>query len=233
MSRSTSNREKMSVHNPIVWITAANVLYLISYSVRDILWLRILTVVAALLLIPYYEMQPKPLTDAIRWNVVFTAINVYWIVRLGIERRPVHFTPDEARLKAISFPSLTAQEAKKLFAMGRWDNVAPGLSLVQRDKETQRFSVILRGSADVVHGGTKISELGQGQFVGTIDVRADELAVDVLVRREVRAMCWARDILQSFLSKRPDVDLALERSVGLEVQNLLGGALSKLGGTPA
>jgi hypothetical protein len=30
----------------------SNVLYLISYSMRDILWLRILTVVAASLLIP-------------------------------------------------------------------------------------------------------------------------------------------------------------------------------------
>ncbi|MGA9946048.1 MAG: hypothetical protein WBP75_13525, partial [Candidatus Cybelea sp.] len=216
---------------PIVWITSANVLYLISYSVRDILWLRILTVVAALLLIPYYEMQPKPLTDAIYWNVVFIAINVYWIIRLGIERRPVHFTADEARLKAISFPSLTDREAKKLFAMGEWDDVAPGLSLIQHDNQTQRFSVILRGLADVTHDGTKISELGQGQFVGTIDLRATELAVDVLVRQDVRAMCWARDILQTFVSKRPDVDLALERSVGLEVQNLLGSTLSKLDGS--
>ena len=38
----------------IPWIHVANVLYLASYSVRDILWLRILTVVAALCLLPYY-----------------------------------------------------------------------------------------------------------------------------------------------------------------------------------
>jgi hypothetical protein len=223
----------MNVHNPVVWITSANILYLVSYTVRDILWLRILTVVAALLLIPYYEMQPTPLTDAIYWNVVFIAINVYWIIRLFIERRPVHFTADEARLKAISFPTLTDREAKKLFAVGEWDDVAPGLSLVQRDNQTQRFSVILRGSADVLHDRTKISELGQGQFVGTIDLQANDLTLDVLVRKEVRAMCWARDILQNFVTKRPDVDLALERSVGLEVQNLLGSTLTKLDGAQA
>ncbi len=228
-----SNREQMSVHNPVAWITTANLLYLVSYSVRDILWLRILTVVAALLLIPYYEMQPKPLTDAIYWNLVFIAINFYWIVRLSIERRPVHFTADEARLKAISFPSLSDREAKKLFAMGAWVDVAPDLSLVQHDNQTQRFSVILRGLADVLHHGTKISELGQGQFVGSIDVRADELDLDVLVRRDVRAMCWPRDTLQTFLAKRPDIDLALERSVGLEVQQILGSTLSKLDGAQA
>ncbi|MGB6519668.1 MAG: hypothetical protein WBE79_14320, partial [Candidatus Cybelea sp.] len=84
-----------------------------------------------------------------------------------------------------------------------------------------------------LYHGTKISELGQGQFVGSIDVRADELGLDVLVRRGVRAMCWPRDTLRNFLAKRPDVDLALERSVGLEVQEILGSTLSKLDGPQA
>jgi hypothetical protein len=100
-----------SMHNPIVWITVANVLYLASYSVRDILWLRILTVVAAFLLIPYYLFQPVPLTAAIWWNTVFIAINGYWIVRLIIDRRPVHFTAEETRLRQLAFPSLTPREA--------------------------------------------------------------------------------------------------------------------------
>ena len=46
--------------NPIVWITVANVVYLASYTVRDILRLRLLTVLAASLLIPYHAMQSVP-----------------------------------------------------------------------------------------------------------------------------------------------------------------------------
>ena len=72
--------------NPIVWITVANVIYLASYTVRDILSLRVLTVVAASLLIPYYAMQSVPLRAAIGWNAVFIAINCYRIVRLIVER---------------------------------------------------------------------------------------------------------------------------------------------------
>ena len=37
-----------------VLIHVANVLFLLSYSVRDILWLRLLTVVAIISLLPYY-----------------------------------------------------------------------------------------------------------------------------------------------------------------------------------
>jgi hypothetical protein len=48
----------LSMNNALLWITVANVLYLASYSVHDILWLRILSVIAATLLIPYYMIQP-------------------------------------------------------------------------------------------------------------------------------------------------------------------------------
>lgn len=217
------------MQNPIVWLTLSNVLYLVSYSVRDILWLRILTVVAASLLIPYYAMQPTPLTAAIWWSAVFIAINFYWIVRLIIERRPVHLTPDEDRLRKLSFPSLTPREARDLFAEGEWDSLAPGASIVIRDHDTMRFSVILHGLSDVIYQKTKIAELGEGQFVGDIDRCADVgVEIDVLVRENVRSMCWQRDRLDAFVATRPDVDLALQRSVGLEIQHILGSTLTKL-----
>ncbi len=62
-------------------IHAANVLYLLAFMVRDILWLRLLTVVAAACLIPYFYFQPEPLFTPIYWNLVFTALNIFWIVR--------------------------------------------------------------------------------------------------------------------------------------------------------
>jgi hypothetical protein len=70
-------------------IHAANALYLLAFMVRDILWLRILTVVAAGCLIPYYYFRPEPLMTPIYWNLVFTALNIYWVCRLLLERLPV------------------------------------------------------------------------------------------------------------------------------------------------
>lgn len=222
------------MQNPIVWLTASNLLYLGSYSVRDILWLRILSVVGGALLIPYYAMQAMPLKAAIEWSVVFIVINVYWIVRLMIERRPVHFTPDEARLRQLSFPSLTPQEARDLYAMGAWDDIVAGASLVEHDSSSNRFSVILRGDADVIYRGEKISQLGEGQFVGATDLHVDTTPdIDVLMQTAARVMCWPRNRLQAFLAKRPDVALALERSVGFELQQILDTTLTKLEDLPA
>ena len=54
-----------------VLVNTANIFYLLSYSVKDIFWLRILTVVAALFLLPYYYMQSTPLWTPIGWNLFF------------------------------------------------------------------------------------------------------------------------------------------------------------------
>ena len=91
------------IFGPDLWITGANLLYLASYSVRDILWLRILTIAAAVLLIPYYYLQSQPLWIAISWNLVFVGINLFWVARLLLERRSVQLTEDELRLR--QFPT--------------------------------------------------------------------------------------------------------------------------------
>jgi hypothetical protein len=217
------------MRNPLVWITCANVLYLASYSVRDILWLRILTVVAATLLIPYYALQEEPLHAAIRWSLVFIAINVYWIVRLLVERRPVHLTADQALLRRLSFPSLTPREALDLFADGIWHDLEPGSSVLVHDRSKDYFSVIFRGDADVIYHTKKISEIGQGQFVGEIDLHAEAgNEIDVLIRTSARVMSWSRKPLQRYLAARPDVAVALHRTLDLQLRQLLDRTLAEL-----
>ncbi len=68
-------------------INIANILYLLAYFVRDMLWLRVLTVIAAVSLIVYFYLLPDPLMTAVYWNTFFVGLNIYWVVRLLLERR--------------------------------------------------------------------------------------------------------------------------------------------------
>ncbi len=70
-----------------VLINAANILYLLSYFVRDILKLRVLTVIAATCLIAYFYCRPEPMMTVVYWNTFFVAQNIFWIVRLVMKRR--------------------------------------------------------------------------------------------------------------------------------------------------
>ena len=56
-------------------VYAANILYLLSYTVRDILHLRLLTIVAACCLVSYFYNQAEPLMTVVYWNVFFVLLN--------------------------------------------------------------------------------------------------------------------------------------------------------------
>lgn len=67
-------------------VYAANILYLFSYMVRDILHLRLLTIVAACCLVTYFYNQPEPLMTVVCWNVFFVALNALQLFRILRER---------------------------------------------------------------------------------------------------------------------------------------------------
>jgi len=67
-------------------IYAANLLYLFSYLVRDILYLRLLTVVAACCLVTYFYNQAEPLMTVIYWNLFFVTLNVLQLTRILWQR---------------------------------------------------------------------------------------------------------------------------------------------------
>ncbi len=99
-------------------IHTANVIYLVSYTMREILWLRVFTVVAATCLIFYFYLRPEPLLTPIYWNLVFIVLNIIWIVRLLLERRPVQLSDDEQDLCRLVFGTITPREMIKLLKLG-------------------------------------------------------------------------------------------------------------------
>jgi hypothetical protein len=207
------------------WISVANALFLVSYAVHDILWLRILSLLGSIVLIKYYLLLQPTQPIAMIWTILFISLNAFWIVRLIVARRPVRLSPNEERLKALSFPMLGRREARQLFSMGRWDDVVAGVSLVERDKVQGRLSVILTGTVDVTYRGRIIGELTEGQFVGEIDRCAAALNLDAIVRARSIVMCWPEEVLGALLTRNPGVALALERSLDLELRNFLSKAL--------
>ena len=68
-------------------IYIANMLYLASYFVQDILRLRALTITAAMCLTGYFYLQPEPLMTVVWWNLFFVALNAFQISRVLTRRR--------------------------------------------------------------------------------------------------------------------------------------------------
>src|SRR3981189_1299898 len=140
-------------------IHAANILFLFAYLVRDILWLRLLTVVATICLIPYYYARPEPMMVAIYWSLVFTALNLYWIVRLFLERAPMELSADEQRLCELVFRTISPRGVITLLKLATREVAETGGGFVQRHERAERLMVIYSGRAWGEVEGLRVSEL--------------------------------------------------------------------------
>jgi hypothetical protein len=67
-------------------VYTANILYLVSYLVRNILHLRLLTIVAACLLVTYFYNQAERLMTVVYWNLFFVALNAVQLFCILSER---------------------------------------------------------------------------------------------------------------------------------------------------
>src|SRR5438046_9379896 len=121
----------MNSFNPNYFIHAANVLLVVAYSVRDILWLRLFAVAASLISIPYFVLQPTMLWAPLSWSVVFAAINSLQSWRLFIERRPVKLTPEEEGIRGLVFGDLTPRKVLQVLSIGSWTTLEVGERLIE------------------------------------------------------------------------------------------------------
>jgi hypothetical protein len=203
-------------------INIANILYLFSYLVRDILWLRILTVVAACCLIPYFYFRPDPLLIAIYWNLLFTSLNIFWIGRLLIERRPVQLTGNDLRLYQLVFRCLTPREMQQLLKLGRWEKAAAQECFISQGAALDRLMVICSGKARVMKDGKAVEELGDGQFIGGIPFVSENSApADVIALEETYYMSWPKQKLKTFLESKSELHRALQLTLGFDLTKRL------------
>jgi CRP-like cAMP-binding protein len=203
-------------------IHVANVLYLFAFMVRDILWLRMLTVVAAICLIPYYYFQPESMMIPIYWNLVFMVLNIYWICRLLLERLPVKLSADEQRLCELVFRTMSPREMIKLLKLATWENAEAGECFVERDRPLDRLMVIYSGKACAEVGGRKVTELNPGQFIGSIDYVTQETAsANVVAIEPTRYVSWPKSKLKDFMNRNPDLHLALKSTLAIDLTRWL------------
>ena len=213
-------------------VNVANVVYLASYSVRDILWLRILTVFGATLLLPYYYLQIEPLYAPMAWNLVFIAINIYWITRLILERRPPQFTDEERRLYERSLRNMSERDAFKLLRMGRWTSAPAGTELLTEGQEVDNVWLISEGQVGVEMDGAHVDTLDHGCFLGgNAFLSTDEdfrAPVTVTVIEPTRMLVWPRAELKARFAKQSELEIAFQASLGLEIAHFLQTARTQL-----
>jgi len=206
-------------------IHAANLLILSSFLVRDILWLRVLSIGAGLCFLPYfYFAQAAPLWAPIGWNLVFMTVNGVQIWRLYLERRPVQLSPDEAELRQLALHSLTPREVLQLVGLGSWKQAESERPLCSSGEPLAELLVLVAGQVRIEREGRALAELGPGRLIGEMSYLTGEApTVDVRPLEPCRLFAWEIPRLKGYLETQPALRGAFQRVLGADLSRKLRG----------
>jgi hypothetical protein len=196
----------------------SNVLLLVSYSVRNILWLRWFAVGAAIANLPYYLAQTTVLWPPVIWGAVFMLINLYQIARIYLERRSVVLSAEERQLYDLGFRTLRPREFVSLLLAGEWRDAAPGERILAQGQPVDRISIPISGLVEANRDGKRLGAFAPGQVIGmALAVTGDAAPFDAAFTEPGRYMSWPLPRLRKFLDKRPDLRIALQRLAGRDL----------------
>jgi hypothetical protein len=216
----------MNSFSPDYFIHAANVLLLVAYSVRDMLWLRMFAVAASLMSIPYFLFQPTVLWAPLAWTIGFAGINLFQSWRLFLERQPVKLTAEEQELRQLAFRDVPPRKVLQVLNIGAWSSEPSEKRLLESGKVPDHLVLIVRGSVRVARAGSDIGMLGPGDFVGSALILTGLPAdVDAVVEEPVRAVRWHIGTLEKYLGANPEMRVVMQRHLARELSGKLSRAV--------
>ncbi len=124
-------------------VNLSNIVFLAAYSVRDVLMLRILSIVGEGLILPYYYFQDEKLWPPIFWGAAFMTVNAIRIVAMALERRPVVLSDKESQLYRVAFSSIEKREFLRLVSLARWVDCSPGEVILEKGQHISDAIVVI------------------------------------------------------------------------------------------
>ena len=208
----------MNSFSPDYFIHGANVLLLLAYSVRDILWLRLFALASSLIAMPYFFLQPTPLWAPLAWSTVFAAINLFQSWRLFVERRPVKLTPEEEDVRRLVFGDLAPRKVLQVLSIGSWITAETGERLIEHGKCVGGISLLVRGKVRVTRDEHVIGNLVAGNLVGSALLLSGIPAnVDAVAVEPVRAMRWEVGTLENYLNAHPETRITMQQHLARDL----------------
>jgi cyclic nucleotide-binding protein len=213
----------------VTWpLHVANAIYLVSYAVKEIFWLRLITVFAGVLtIVALARMQPSTPRDLMTWQLVFFTINSARFIQLVHERRPVRLPPDARRLAATVFQNLRPRELLRLIEVGETQHHEPGEHVIRQGDALAYLAIVIEGTARVELADQRIVELSHGAFIGELSyLTGKPPAADVIAATALRVVRWPAASLRAYLAENPDTRTAMQLSLGADLAAKLRGTVS-------
>ncbi len=201
----------------------ASVLTMVAYLLRDILWLRFLTILSCFAGIVFnYWVPSSPLWSVIAWNTLFAIINIVQIAIIIKERTGISFSEEEKELYETLFKNFAPFEFMKLMRIGSWNNAAPGDVLAVEGKPLDSMMMIYNGRLAVEKQGAKFAELLDGNFIGEVSfISGGGATATVRAIEPTRYLSWKKNDIDALLKRNPSMRMAMQGMLSSDLSKKL------------
>ena len=194
-----------------------------SFLVKDILYLRLVSVVASLFSVLYnFYIPVEPMWIAIGWNIIFILLNLYHVAVIIYEKRPVDMTDKEKELYETMFKGLTPVEFLKITKVAEWKKFNTPLPIITQGKPVKDLILIYNGTVDVLVNDNKVAELKDGQFVGEMSFLTEKPATATCrVEHNAECLVWPQKDFKDLLKRNPSLYFTIQSLLSEQVSNNL------------
>jgi hypothetical protein len=201
----------------------ASVLTMVAYLLRDILWLRFLTILSCFAGIVFnYWVPSSPLWSVIAWNTLFAIINIVQIAIIIKERTGINFSEEEKELYETLFKNFAPFEFMKLMRIAVWSNAAPGDVLAVEGKPLDSMMMIYNGRLAVEKNGAKFAELLDGNFIGEVSfISGGGATATVRAIEPTRYVSWKKKEIDALLKRNPSMRMAMQGMLSTDLSKKL------------
>ena len=194
-----------------------------SFLVKDILYLRLLSILASLFSVFYnYTIPIEPMGLAINWNIIFVMVNLYHVAMLIYEKRPVHMEPKDKELYETMFKDLTPVEYLKITKIADFKKLSIGTKIITQDARVFNLNLIYNGTVEVQVDGKSVAELKDGQFVGEMSFLTEQPATATcIVKHETELLVWKQKQFKDLLKRNPSLYFTIQSLLSTQVSSNL------------
>ena len=196
-------------------------LLVLSMMMRNIVWLRVIAIVAGVVGIAYDGFVLKdPVSTG--WDTLFVLANVYQVLYLAWQARKVRFSDEEFAFCQNTLPLVPPTLARQFINVGQWRDLPEGTELTAQGQPVTQLTYIAAGTVDVLVHHHHIASCMDGDFIGELGILSGKPATATTVTSSpVRALIFDRDKLLQHLRNEPDLKLALQAAFKENLRNKL------------
>lgn len=178
-----------------------------AYLLGNILWLRILLILASTTYI--ISGVSLGITSMVGWNSAYLIINAYHVMLLLMDRITITLPQEAKNIYHLHFSHMSTREFKKIITINNFCTIS-NKTIIHETDTTDKLYIVLKGTVNIVSNGVPIACLCEGDMIGEMSFMRNKPAsvsssANAIAEGVVECAFWTHEDLDKLKLKNREV----------------------------